>query len=83
MDEILVWYFLGIILMMESFYVIRPNLLKVCARTDPELSSLVIFCVFQPICQVHAIPVEISRYAQTVEKVPSPPTSKVTSLQPA
>ncbi len=28
----------------ESFHVIRPNLLKVRARTDPDLPILVIFC---------------------------------------
>ncbi len=35
----------------ESFRVIRPNLLEVRARTDPDLPGLVVF----------AIPVEISK----------------------
>ena len=32
---------------IESFRVIRPNLLEVRARTDPDLPGLVIFYVFQ------------------------------------
>ena len=35
---------------IESFHVIRPTLLEVCVRTDPNLSDLlIIFDVFQEI----------------------------------
>ena len=37
----------GVLFGDESFHVIRPNLLEVRARTDPDLSGLVIFYVFQ------------------------------------
>ncbi len=32
----------------ESFHVIRPNLLKVRAQTDPDLPNLIIFYVSRP-----------------------------------
>ena len=35
----------------ESFRVNRSNLLKVCARTDPDLNSLVVFYVIHKILQ--------------------------------